>query len=642
MAHSPHDNDSNGTTLTSALPTAHSVHDALHCAEEEFSARATLAVMGRAPSPAEAIRVHEDRARGVSRAAVLRSLIRIAAAEGKPAPHDWPLALPRRIDVGALLAQALPVDEFIARAYDVILGRPPAPHEIHHQRRALRWPRSRSDFIAALAASPEAERRGDIVLTGLGRRGPSLQRFIAGFRGSSAPNRDVHHDIENALAPVREMLQANTEQLAGVARQLAPLSSVAIHAQSTAAAVERMRTRSEVEGAKTAEIAADTRSLHESLRDMAERLVDVSRVVTLLAERSQVTHDGTAAILHELIGSTRMLAEIPVHLRESTAAISKLHVSGMEMLGIAVELRDMPAVLQRLSAASLRVEETVRTEAQIVHATQAAVSDMNATLQNIDRRVLPPVVPAGETVVTQVDGFSVGVPAREWRLSTYYHTRGPLEPGVYKLFQKMVRPGMTVVDVGANVGLYTLLAARLLQGKGRIFSFEPTPAIFHLLRENVRLNGFAETGVVRLHELALSDHAGDASLYTDRLDSTHNSLFPESSQTEEMRIRTAPLDDVLGVDAALDFVKIDAEGSEPLVLRGMERLICGNRGIRIVMEFAPGHVGRAGRNPADVLEEILSVGFLIRAIDPLTGDLTPASREELVSRENTDIFLARQ
>jgi FkbM family methyltransferase len=200
---------------------------------------------------------------------------------------------------------------------------------------------------------------------------------------------------------------------------------------------------------------------------------------------------------------------------------------------------------------------------------------------------------------------------------------------------------MTVADVGANVGLYTLLAARLLQGRGRVFSFEPTPAIFHLLRENVRLNGFAECGVVHLYDLALSDRAGDAVLYTDRKDSTHNSLFPESSQTEEIRIRTARLDDILGPDISLDFVKIDAEGSDPLVLHGMGRLIRNNPQLNIIMEFAPAHIDRAGRSPGDVIDEIMSAGFLIQVIDPVTGDLAPARREALVSRENTDVFLAR-
>jgi FkbM family methyltransferase len=559
-----------------------------------------LAVVGRAPAPVETLRIHEDRARGSSRAAILRSLLRTAAAEGKPPAPDWTLVLPRRVDVSPLLAERLPPEDFIDRAYRTILGRPPAPHEIGQQRRALRWPRTRSDFIAALAASPEAERSGDIVLIGLGRRGPSLRRFIAGFRGAT-PGGAARREVEEAVSSLREMLQAQGQELANVTRQLAPLHSVAVQAQSTAAAIERIRLRSEIEGAKTAEIAADTRSLHDGLRDVAGRLVDVSRVVALLGERSQSAHESLASLpaiaatSYEVLEATRMLAEVPAHRREFAA---------------------------------------------VTAAIQAAVSDLNVTVQNIDRRVIPPVIPAGETVVTQVDGFSLGVPAREWRLSTYYHTRGPLEPGVYALFQKLIQPGMTVADVGANVGLYTLLAARLLQGQGRVFSFEPTPAIFHLLRENVRLNGFSERGVV-LYDLAVSDREGEAVLYTDRLDSTHNSLFPESSQTEEIRVRTARLDDILGPDITLDFVKIDAEGSEPLVLHGMGRLIRNNPPMNIIMEFAPGHLDRAGRSPGDVIDEIMSAGFAIQVIDPLTGDLAPARREALVSRENTDVFLAR-
>src|SRR5690606_13070940 len=109
---------------------------------------------------------------------------------------------------------------------------------------------------------------------------------------------------------------------------------------------------------------------------------------------------------------------------------------------------------------------------------------------------------------------------------TYYHYRGPLEPGVYKLFRDAVRPGMTVLDVGANVGLYTLLAARLLQGAGKVFSFEPTPDVFRILKNNVQLNGFAESGIISLHNCAVADLSGETELYADRTDSTHNSIYP--------------------------------------------------------------------------------------------------------------------
>lgn len=277
------------------------------------------------------------------------------------------------------------------------------------------------------------------------------------------------------------------------------------------------------------------------------------------------------------------------------------------------------------------------------------MAGMREQIAATSRRVFPPVIAAGDNVVaTQVDGFILGMPGEEWRMAAYHAFRGVMEPGLTTRFQSLVKPGMVVVDVGANIGIYTLYAARLLAGTGgRIYSFEPTPRTFRILRDNVQVNGFQELGIVELRQEAVSDREGKAQLLVFREDSGHNTLFEEIAGSAErgdggrIEVSTVVLDRVLAGVPRVDVIKIDAEGSEPFVLRGMREILARSPGIRILMEFAPVHLRRAGVDPSAFLDEIASLGFAIRRIHDETGEPLTASRDELISVFSANLDLVR-
>jgi FkbM family methyltransferase len=200
---------------------------------------------------------------------------------------------------------------------------------------------------------------------------------------------------------------------------------------------------------------------------------------------------------------------------------------------------------------------------------------------------------------------------------------------------------MVVVDVGANIGIYTLYAARLLAGKGKVHSFEPTPRTWQILRDNVQVNGFLELGLIELHECAVSDRAGTAGFFIFRSDSGHNTLFEEGQSGERIEVSTVALDEALRDEARVDIVKIDAEGAEPFILRGMRGVIERSPGIRILMEFAPAHLRRAGIDPAGFLDEIAALGFTFRRIHDETGEPLVVSRDQLVDVLSANLELAR-
>jgi FkbM family methyltransferase len=263
-------------------------------------------------------------------------------------------------------------------------------------------------------------------------------------------------------------------------------------------------------------------------------------------------------------------------------------------------------------------------------------------LAQISAKMRPPVVAAGpDVLVTELDGLIVGAPGNEWRMSAYHAFRGPMEPGVSKLFRTLIGPGSVVVDVGANVGVYTLLAAKVLQGSGKIYSFEPTPRTYRILRENVQVNGFLELGIVDLHQMAVTDRTGAARLSTFSRDCGHNTLFKDRQADGEIEVATTSLDEILCAQERIDLIKIDVEGAEPLVFRGMKNLVERNPRVHIILEFAPVHLRRAGFDPCSVIAEFHAAGFEIRRIDDVNGDLRPVASAQLVQANSVNVLLTR-
>jgi FkbM family methyltransferase len=247
-----------------------------------------------------------------------------------------------------------------------------------------------------------------------------------------------------------------------------------------------------------------------------------------------------------------------------------------------------------------------------------------------------------EIRVVQVDDFILGLPAEEWRLAAYLRFRGIPEPGLVRFFQSLIRPGMTIVDVGANFGIFTLYAARSLQWNGRVHSFEPAPSTHELLRENVQVNGFLEANLVQFHETAVTDSEGIAKLTTFADNSGHNTLFWQNAGAEFVVVKTTRLDTALQEEERVNVVKIDAEGAELKILRGMKRTIERNPEIHILIEFAPIHLARAQVTPEDFLKVVAELDLEVRIVDDLTGAIREVSDQELRMTYSSNLYLCRR
>lgn len=207
-----------------------------------------------------------------------------------------------------------------------------------------------------------------------------------------------------------------------------------------------------------------------------------------------------------------------------------------------------------------------------------------------------------------------------------------------EIFKKYIKPGNRVIDIGANIGYHTLLMADLVGDKGRVYAFEPTPKVFNLLKKNIELNGFQNVALV---QKAISNKTGTAKLYLCKSDGS-NKIFDTGENKSFVEVETARLDDV--VSGKVDFVKIDVEGIECLVLEGMPEIL--KQDVKLVLEFVPEAEKETGINPVKTLQLLKDFGFKIYSIRKSTKEIAEvkdiADIEEIRRGMARNLFCIKQ
>lgn len=206
---------------------------------------------------------------------------------------------------------------------------------------------------------------------------------------------------------------------------------------------------------------------------------------------------------------------------------------------------------------------------------------------------------------------------------------GWFEPTETRLVQRLVKAGDTVVDVGANIGYYTLQLARLVGPGGRVFAFEPEPRNFDLLRRNVWENGYDN---VTLVPAAVAARPERLRLYLNPENRGDHRLQATAGR-EAVEVEGISLDDYFrGFLGRLDLVKVDVQGAEGAAFDGMRGLLAAGRVSRIVTEFWPRGLSQAGCDPRRFLESRIQEGFRVREIDEQGDRVVPLDISALLAR----------
>ena len=207
----------------------------------------------------------------------------------------------------------------------------------------------------------------------------------------------------------------------------------------------------------------------------------------------------------------------------------------------------------------------------------------------------------------------------------------------YEAFERRITAeeitrGDVVVDIGANIGFFTLHFARLVGPEGHVFAFEPDPGNFRLLQQNVQENGYEN---VTLIPKAVSNSSGKTRLFLcDSNVGDHRIYDSPGEERTSVEIETIRLDDFLaGSERPVDFIKMDIQGAEMLALEGMESTLRDNPTLKMLFEFWPSGLVKCGTDPEDLLAFIRRCGFRILELDD--------DNETVVSVENDRELLAK-
>jgi FkbM family methyltransferase len=227
----------------------------------------------------------------------------------------------------------------------------------------------------------------------------------------------------------------------------------------------------------------------------------------------------------------------------------------------------------------------------------------------------------GRSVRVSIRGKTLNMDLRDQALSSAIFAEGVWEPEETKFIEKSLRPGMVFVDIGANIGYYSVIASSLVGSTGRVFAFEPDPKNFALLQRNVAGNQCQNVFTVqkavaaatgRLFLYRSSDNFGDHRTYEPR-DTTVQQRGPKPST---VAVKAVPPDEYLaGQRTCVDFVKMDIQGSEYDAFVGMRGTLQQNPDVTILTEFWPMGLRQAGVAPSVFLDEVRACGFTIHQLD---------------------------
>ena len=231
----------------------------------------------------------------------------------------------------------------------------------------------------------------------------------------------------------------------------------------------------------------------------------------------------------------------------------------------------------------------------------------------------------GNVVLCRVLGkYKMYVDAQDISLSSHLMIDGVWEFWVTGAMTRLVKPGMVAVDIGANLGYFTLLLADLVGPKGRVHAFEPNLSIAALLKRNVIVNGFAER--VTVHVRALGDGTADG--YRLVVPANHpggawvQPLAASDGETGLIEVRR--LDSFRQI-AQADFIKIDAEAAEEAIWDGMSGLLAQDRPLIVFLEFTACRYADA----AGFLGKISAAGFSL-AYTPVEGGIVETDAAEIL------------
>ena len=220
----------------------------------------------------------------------------------------------------------------------------------------------------------------------------------------------------------------------------------------------------------------------------------------------------------------------------------------------------------------------------------------------------------------------------------------------FRIIKNNVKNGDNVVDLGANIGYFTLILAKLVGPTGKVFAFEPDPRNLALLKKNVEYNNYKNVIIV---PKAVSNVNDKCTLYTGQKTFGQNKIYkPKKTKTQKfipIDSETVRLDDFFKTNGLLDkisFIKMDVEGAEFLALSGMKEILKLNKNIKIFTEAEISYLEDAGSSYDQFIDLLTENDFTFSLADNRTETLTKVNKSQLEKILNDEgsvnIFCVRE
>ncbi len=199
---------------------------------------------------------------------------------------------------------------------------------------------------------------------------------------------------------------------------------------------------------------------------------------------------------------------------------------------------------------------------------------------------------------------------------------GLFEKTEVAIFQKTLKPAMNVLDIGANIGYYTVIAGKLIGPTGKVFAFEPEKTNATILKKNLAINKLSN---VVVEEQAVSDTVGERTFFLAENNKGAHAFVNNRNTNEKIIVKTDTVDHALSKYGSpkIDIIKMDIEGAEVLALEGMLQTIACNPELIIFTEFYPKALNRLEKSPLEFLNRLKELGFNLFEINEDVRQLVP-------------------
>ena len=216
---------------------------------------------------------------------------------------------------------------------------------------------------------------------------------------------------------------------------------------------------------------------------------------------------------------------------------------------------------------------------------------------------------------------------------------GIFEPIETHTILALVKRGDRVLDIGANMGYYTVLMAEKVGAQGQVFAVEPNAANLRILHANTL--AWQQSARVKLMPCALSDTKGAGHLFLSTYNSGMHRMYASIVCTDEVEKVDIVCGDEIGF-GRIDFIKIDIEGYEPKALRGLASTLQNSPEVKILSEFSPLSLMEAGESPSQLIKWMTGQGFVAMGLQDnkwclLSTDALLASVERLESLQFVEL-----